>query len=71
MTRAEHLAWAKTRAFEYLDQNSPALASASITCDLVKHRETAGLARMGATTVMKLAVAGDVDGMRKWIQALE
>lgn len=42
MTRAEHLAWCKQRALEYVDQGDLAQAIASMTSDLGKHFETAG-----------------------------
>lgn len=70
MNRAEHLAWAKTRALEFLDRGEVAQTSATLMSDLSKHPETVGLAREGGTPLMKLAVARDVDGMRQWIEAL-
>src|SRR4051794_17709528 len=41
-TRAEHIAWAKARALEYLDgpDPDPAQAIASLTSDFTKHDET-------------------------------
>lgn len=41
MTRAEHLAWAKERALEYVDQGDLQNAFASLTSDLNKHPDTA------------------------------
>lgn len=40
MTRDEHLAWAKTRALEYLDEGDRTSAVASLISDLGKHPET-------------------------------
>lgn len=37
MTRAEHLAWAKGRAQEYVDAGDPAAAFMSLVSDLRKH----------------------------------
>src|SRR5258708_4331059 len=41
MTRAEHIAWAKERALEYLPDR-PDLAVASIVTDLTNHEATCG-----------------------------
>jgi hypothetical protein len=41
MTRAEHLAWCKKRAHEYLDQGDITQAVTSMLSDLGKHPETA------------------------------
>lgn len=41
MTRAEHLAWAKERALEYVDHGDLVSASASMGSDLSKHPELA------------------------------
>lgn len=40
MTRAEHLAWCKKRALEYVDRGDCAQAFASMCSDLGKHPET-------------------------------
>ena len=42
VTRANHLAWAKERALEYVDRGDIAGAMASMGSDLDKHPETAG-----------------------------
>lgn len=42
MTRAEHLAWCKQRALEYIDHGDIPGAYASMTSDLNKHDETRG-----------------------------
>ena len=39
-TRQEHIEWAKTRAYEYLDLNQPQNALDSLLSDLTKHPET-------------------------------
>lgn len=41
MTAAEHLAWAKQRALEYLDAGDVTNAVASWTSDLRKHEQLA------------------------------
>lgn len=40
-TRAEHVAWAKDRAMEYVDAGDPSQALASLFSDLRKHPDTA------------------------------
>lgn len=40
VTRAEHLAWCKERALEYVDRGDTANAYASMASDLSKHPET-------------------------------
>jgi hypothetical protein len=39
MTRAEHLAWAKTRALQYVDAGDTGGALDSLHSDLLKHPE--------------------------------
>ncbi|MGH3813435.1 MAG: hypothetical protein ACRDUV_13435 [Pseudonocardiaceae bacterium] len=41
-SRAEHLAWCKQRALEYVDQGDLQNAFASMASDLGKHPDTAG-----------------------------
>lgn len=41
MSRAEHLAWCKTRALEYVERGDMPQAFASMASDLSKHPETA------------------------------
>ncbi len=41
-TRAEHLAWCKKRALEYVDAGDNQQAFASMASDLGKHPETEG-----------------------------
>lgn len=40
MTRAEHLAWCKTRALAYVDSDNPQEGITSMLSDLRKHPET-------------------------------
>lgn len=44
MTREEHLAWCKRRAYEYLDQGDVQNAITSMMSDLQKHEETKTIA---------------------------
>lgn len=42
MTRAEHLAWSKKRALEYVERGELAQAFTSMASDLEKHDELRG-----------------------------
>jgi len=42
MKRAEHLQWAKNRAFEYIDAGDVSTGWTSFVSDLSKHAELAG-----------------------------
>jgi hypothetical protein len=42
MTRAEHMAWCKQRALEYVNRGDLTDAYASMSSDLGKHPETEG-----------------------------
>lgn len=53
MIRAEHMAWCKQRALEYLP-NDPAGALDSITSDLTKHEETAEHPALLLTMMLRL-----------------
>lgn len=48
MTRAEHMAWAKQRALEYVERGELSSAIASMISDLGKHPETARSVAIGA-----------------------
>lgn len=69
LTRAEHLAWCKRRALDYVDAGDLTNAFASIASDMKKHPETenhAGL-QIGAMLLMggHLSTAAE---MRKFIE---
>lgn len=69
MTRAEHLAWAKERALEYVDAGELTNANASLLSDLRKHPELADHA--GIELGMMLLFSGHLSNerdMREWIQ---
>ena len=68
-TRAEHLAWCKTRALEYVDQGDNTEALASMVSDLGKHPDTVGHGAIGLSVAM--AASGHLDSadeMRKFIE---
>ena len=54
MTRAEHLAWCKQRALEYIDQGDLTSAYASVASDLGKHPETQNHAAIGLGMAMMI-----------------
>lgn len=65
--RAEHLAWCKQRALEYLDAGNLQDAVASMGSDLNKHPET-GCPDVLMTPGMMLIVNNDAAGVRRWIE---
>lgn len=69
MTRAEHLAWCKQRALEYVDANNLTNAMASLTSSLNKHPETVG--HSGIELGMMLMLGGRLntpEQMRTFIE---
>lgn len=69
VSRADHLAWCKSRALEYVDAGDTQQAFTSMASDLGKHPETAG---HGAIELgMMQLVAGTLDSpavMRRFIE---
>ncbi len=51
-TRAEHLAWCKTRALQYVDAGDHQGAMASMLSDLTKHQGTESSASLGMMLMM-------------------
>lgn len=68
MTRAEHLAWCKKRAHEYVAEGDCTNAVASMISDINKHPETEMKGPMAAV-LMAAAMneAGDPVAIRHWI----
>ena len=69
MTRAEHLAWCKQRALEYVDKGDLHNAFASMASDLNKHEETRD--HGGTQLGMIMLMAGQLerpDDMRRFIE---
>jgi hypothetical protein len=64
--RAEHLAWCKARAFEYVDRGELANAVASMASDLTKHPDT-GFNPTLMWLVMPHVAINDTAGVRRWI----
>jgi len=70
-SRAEHLAWAKARALEYVDAGNIMQAMASLTSDLTKHDETHKLVtRDLLVETTRIAMRGDVEAARAFINGL-
>jgi len=71
-TRAEHIAWCKSRALQYADAGDTAGALASLTSDLRKHPDTEDHGAILLGTM--LAAAGGLDTpheMREWIEGVQ
>lgn len=64
-TRAEHLAWCKKRALEYLPDD-PQQAFASMASDLNKHEETRG--HIAIELGLMLLMTDNTGDMRKFIE---
>jgi hypothetical protein len=68
-SRAEHLAWSKTRALEYVDAGDIQSAFSSTTSDLNKHPDTAG--HQGAEVGMLLMMGGHLSTAREMREFIE
>lgn len=68
MTRAEHLAWCKERALEYVDRGDLAAAVASMTSDLGKHEGTRGSVNQGTAMLGMAALLGGSKDVSNWIR---
>ena len=67
-TRAEHLAWCKQRALEYVDAGDLKNAVNSMTSDLNKHPETADYPAVLIQLVIMDIANNNVQGVRRWIE---
>ena len=65
--RAEHLAFCKRRALEYLDAGDLTNAVASMGSDLDKHPETRAAGALVQLGMMYL-MNRDASGVRRWIE---
>jgi hypothetical protein len=69
VSRAEHIAWCKQRALEYLDAGDAKNALTSMMSDLRKHPGTTK--HLGITLGVNLVLAGRLHNhaeLRKWIE---
>lgn len=68
-TRAEHLAWCKTRALEYVDGGDLPNALASMNSDLMKHPDTAGHPGIELGTMQQMSgMLRTPRDVREWIE---
>ena len=68
---AAQLASAKRRAIGYLDLGNRNLAMSSVISDLAKHPRTANLlTTVAVSTLMRLVMRGDRQGVQMWIEQL-
>jgi len=67
-TRAEHLAWCKQRALEYVEQDDYPNALASMMSDLGKHPYTLASANPELMRFGLAAAARGREAMRKFIE---
>jgi fructose-1-phosphate kinase PfkB-like protein len=65
-SRADHMAWAKARAIEYVEAGDAKNALASLLSDLSKHPDTAGLAKFA--TAAGLLHVNSVPAMRSFVE---
>jgi hypothetical protein len=69
ITRAEHLAWCKQRALEYVDAGDVQGAFNSMASDMRKHPETANTdVQMLGLMLMMNGHLDDPAKMRRWIE---
>lgn len=71
MTAAEHFAWAKARAIEYVNAGDGITAMASFVSDLSKHEGTAGILHQDLQNLFagEVLIAG-AEGARRFIEGL-
>ncbi|QDY06133.1 hypothetical protein FJK98_02285 [Micromonospora sp. HM134] len=71
MTAAEHFAWAKGRALEYVDLDDPVNAMASLVSDPRKHEGTRAILHDDLLGLFAGEVRlGGVEGARRFIEGL-
>jgi hypothetical protein len=67
-SRDEHLAWAKTRALEYLDRGDLANAFTSMASDLSKHEDFRKISAAMGPVGMLYVMNHDARNLRYWIE---
>ncbi len=67
-TRAEHLAWAKQRALEYVKLGELSNAVASMTSDLGEHPDFATPGTLMAIGLGLLEIGRGPEAVRHWIE---
>jgi hypothetical protein len=69
MNRAEHVAWCKQRALEYIERGELREAFDSMCSDLLKHEDTRG--RLGMELGMMLMMNGHLGTPEKMPEFIE
>ncbi|HEY0206507.1 MAG TPA: hypothetical protein VGC15_20435 [Acetobacteraceae bacterium] len=69
-SRAEHLAWCKQRALEYVELGKLNQAVTSMSSDLTKHPDTARLVVMSLMAVGMFEVPNGPAAVRRWIEGI-
>lgn len=69
--RAEHLAWCKKRALEYLDHGDVKGALTSMNSDLSKHEDLKQSALALAPLGLSIAMNNDVAAARAFIEGFQ
>lgn len=71
-TKAQHLAWCKERALEYVEKDSVSEAMASFASDMGKHPETqevfATMMVLSMAALMQDTTQGGTDNTRSFIE---
>lgn len=67
-SRDEHLAWAKTRALEYLDRGDLEQAFTSMASDLSKHPELQRVGEHMSSVGLLYLMNRDARQLRRWIE---
>jgi hypothetical protein len=71
MNAAEHFAWARQRAMEYVEIGDGPTAMASLVSDLGKHEGTAGILTPNLLTLfLGEVMIGGAQGARRFIDGL-
>jgi hypothetical protein len=72
LTRAEYLAWAKRRAMEYIEAQSPlSQAFVSMASDLSKHHELAALGKERSPEGMQAVIDKNRNALRRGIEEFQ
>lgn len=67
MDRAEHVAWCKRRALEYVDHRLLVDAVASMISDMSKHQETKLPSELAFAGILE-SYSNEPDRVRRWIE---
>jgi hypothetical protein len=71
VTRAEHLAWAKQRAFEYVEAGDLSQAVTSYLSDLSKHEDLCGFTNHAVAGAELLRNRAPAWAIGQWIEEIK